>query len=177
MEPTELRLPARVWAPFWTVLSHIVRNTVDHGLDGAKRRGELGKPARPTVTLSLVHQDHALIWSIRDDGRGIDWDAIAKRGKRLGLPVDTARNLEVALFAQGVSSNSEVTTVSGRGVGLSAVREVVRALGGRIEVESELGKGTTFAIHLPEWMSSERQPEPRDTTLSGRPRRALGALA
>jgi sensor histidine kinase regulating citrate/malate metabolism len=102
---------------------------------------------------------------------------IASRGKSLGLPVETPRDLEAALFSQGVSSNAEVTTISGRGVGLSAVREVVHALGGRIEVLSERGKGTTFAIHLPAWMLSERQPGARDATPSGRPRRALGALA
>jgi two-component system chemotaxis sensor kinase CheA len=178
VEPTELRLPARVWAPFWNVLSHIVRNTVDHGLEGPKRRGELGKSEHPTVTLSLVQEDRELVWSIRDDGQGIDWEVIASRARRLGLPVDTSRDLEAALFAQGLSSKTEVTTTSGRGVGLSAVREVVRGLGGRIEVRSELGKGTTFAIRLPAAMLSERQPEARDVTPTGRPgRRVLGALA
>jgi signal transduction histidine kinase/HAMP domain-containing protein len=178
VEPTELRLPARVWAPFWNVLSHIVRNTVDHGLESPKRRGELGKSEHPTVTLSLVQEDREVVWSIRDDGQGIDWEVIATRARSLGLPVDTTRDLEAALFTQGLSSKAEVTTTSGRGVGLSAVREVVAGLGGRIEVRSELGHGTTFAIHLPASMLSERQPEARDVTPTGRPgRRVLGALA
>jgi two-component system chemotaxis sensor kinase CheA len=178
VEPTELRLPARVWAPFWNALSHIVRNTVDHALESPKRRRELGKCEHPTVTLSLAREDRELVWSIRDDGPGIDWDAIASRARSLGLPVDTPRDLEAALFAQGLSSKAEVTTMSGRGVGLSAVREVVRGLGGRIEVRSELGNGTTFAIHLPVSMLSERQPEARDLTPTGRPgRRLVGARA
>jgi two-component system chemotaxis sensor kinase CheA len=168
VEPTELRLPPRVWAPFWNVLSHIVRNTVDHGLESPRRRVEANKPERPTVTLSMQRAEREIVWSIADDGRGIDWDTIAKRGRSLGLPVDTPRDLEAALFAPGVSSKDEVTAMSGRGVGLSAVLEVVSTLGGRIEVVSETGKGTRFTVHLPLSMLSEDRGHPRDPSPSGR---------
>lgn len=168
VEPTELRVPPRLWAPFWNVLSHMVRNTVDHGLDSPKARIALGKPARPTVTLSLRRSERELVWSIQDDGRGIDWAAIEKRGRSLGLAVDTPRELEAALFAPGVSSKGEVTSTSGRGVGLSAVLKVVSTLGGRIEVSSELGKGTRFAIHLPASMLGEERDQPREASPSGR---------
>jgi two-component system chemotaxis sensor kinase CheA len=154
--PTDLRLPGKVWAPFWTALTHIVRNTVDHGIETRERRVELGKSGPGTVTLSMVHADHELIWAIEDDGRGIDWAALATRAQSLGLPVNTRKELEAALFAPGVSSKDRVTTISGRGVGLDAVLEMVNALGGRIEVESELDKGTKFTIHLPESMLCEK---------------------
>jgi two-component system chemotaxis sensor kinase CheA len=169
IEPTGLRLPAKLWAPFWTALSHIVRNTVDHGLEIRAQRVELGKPEQATVWLSLVQNERELIWSIRDDGRGIDWKAIAQRAGYLGLPNQTPRDLEAALFSPGVSSKDEVTTLSGRGVGLSAVREVVSALGGRIEVESELGKGTRIAFHLPLRLLESEPGSSRQLTPSGRP--------
>jgi two-component system, chemotaxis family, sensor kinase CheA len=149
VQPTDLRLPARVWAPFWGVASHLVRNTVDHGLEVPARRLALGKAEQATVTLSLAQNEHEVIFSIGDDGYGVDWGAIARRARSLGLPAESPRELEAALFALGVSSSTDVTTTSGRGVGLNAVRQVVSALGGRISVSSELGRGTTFVIHLP----------------------------
>ncbi len=88
--------------------------------------------------------------SISDDGRGVDWAAIARRAEALGLPHGTRQQLEEALFADGVSSRAEVTHTSGRGVGLGAVRAVVRQLGGSIEVATELGQGTTFRFVFPE---------------------------
>lgn len=177
VEPTDLRLPAKRWASLWTAMNHIARNTVDHGLDARERRLELGKPELPTVALSLGRVGSELVLTIGDDGRGIDWAAIEKRGRSLGLPVDTRPELEAALFAQGVSSRDEVTATSGRGVGLSAVREVVAALGGRIELQSELGKGTTFAIHLPGSMLSEEREHPYAVHSAARssPRRSVRA--
>jgi HAMP domain-containing protein/HPt (histidine-containing phosphotransfer) domain-containing protein/two-component sensor histidine kinase len=172
IEPTDLRLPAKRWASFWNAMSHIARNMADHGLDTHERRVELGKPEQATVTLSLTHTDAELILAIGDDGRGIDWAAIADRGKRLGLPVNTREQVKAALFAQGVSSRDSITPTSGRGVGLSAVLEVVRVIGGRIEVQSELGQGTTFAIHLPASMLSEErghtQAEPPSSLANAR---------
>jgi HAMP domain-containing protein/HPt (histidine-containing phosphotransfer) domain-containing protein len=175
VEPTVLRLPSKRWAPLWAASSHLVRNTVDHGLEAPERRAALGKPVPATVTLSLTRAEHELILVLQDDGRGIDWVAIANRGRSLGLPVDTPEELEAALFAQGVSSRHEVTATSGRGVGLNAVREVVNALGGRIEVQSELGKGARFAIHLPDSMLSEERSHAHDGTPSAHP--SLGAQA
>lgn len=149
VEPTDLRLPPKLWAPFWAVASHLVRNTVDHGLEVPARRIALRKPEQATVTLALTRGERDVVFTIRDDGRGIDWPAIAKRAQSLGLPSETPQQLEAALFGIGVSSAAEVSETSGRGVGLNAVREVVSSLGGRIELSSEAGRGTTFSIHLP----------------------------
>jgi two-component system chemotaxis sensor kinase CheA len=156
LEPTELRLPGKRWAPIWTAMTHVVRNTVDHGLEAPAQRVEKGKSEQATVTLSLRRARHDVILTVRDDGRGIDWAAIAKRGRSLGMPVDRPEDLEAALFAPGVSSRDVVTATSGRGVGLSAVREVVSALGGRIEVWSEAGAGTQFTVRLPVVLLEER---------------------
>jgi signal transduction histidine kinase len=168
VEPTELRLPPKTWAPFWNVCSHLVRNTVDHGLDTPRRRAALGKPELPTVTLSMQNVDAEVVWTIKDDGLGIDWKAIAQRARSLGLPAETPRDLEAALFARGVSSKDEVTATSGRGVGLSAVLHVVSTLGGRIDVSSEPGKGTKFVVHLPASMLVDERAQSRDPGPSGR---------
>jgi HPt (histidine-containing phosphotransfer) domain-containing protein/HAMP domain-containing protein len=179
LEPTDLRLQAKVWGPLWAVLTHFVRNTVDHGLEDPEQRVELGKPRQATVTLALSRSEHELTWSISDDGRGIDWSAIAARARGLGLPADTHRDLEAALFAPGVSSKDQVTATSGRGVGLSVVREAVNGLGGRIEVQSERGKGTRFAVHLPVSMLNAELSQPREISRTGRPGslRTLGVPA
>lgn len=167
--PTELRLPGKRWAPFWAAMSHVVRNTVDHGLEIPARRIALGKPEQATVSLSLVRAEHEVLCTIKDDGRGIDWKAIAQRGERLGLPTASKRDLEAALFAAGVSSRDKVSTTSGRGVGLNAVNATVNSLGGHIEVHSEPGQGTTFVIHLPLAMLSDDAPARREGRASVRP--------
>lgn len=149
-EPTKLRLPQERWAPFWSAFSHMVRNCVDHGVDSPAERAALGKSERATVSLGITRAEHQVVVSIGDDGRGIDWPAIARRAKAMGLPHDTQPELEEALFADGVSSRTEVTETSGRGVGLSAVRAFVHQFGGRIEIRTERGAGTTFRFILPD---------------------------
>lgn len=154
VEPTELRLPKK-WAPVWAALSHVVRNTVDHGIERAEERVAHGKPREAEVVLALERVEQGVVLCIADDGWGIDWAKIAERAKSLGLPAATPEDLQAALFAQGVSSRSEVTLTSGRGVGLSAVQEAVLELGGHIEVASERGTGTTFRFWLPDTMLSD----------------------
>jgi two-component system chemotaxis sensor kinase CheA len=148
-EPTRLRLPQKRWAPFWSAFSHMIRNCVDHGVDSPEERASLGKSERSTISLAITRTEHHVVVSIGDDGRGIDWPAIARRAKSLNLPHGTQRELEEALFADGVSSRTEVTETSGRGVGLSAVRAFVDQLGGRIEILTKRGAGTTFRFVLP----------------------------
>jgi two-component system chemotaxis sensor kinase CheA len=149
IEPTRLRLPPRKWAGFWTVFTHLVRNAVDHGLERPEERVKTDKPPRATITLSLTREGREIVVVIRDDGRGIDWEKITERAAVLGLPHATPAELQASLFAQGVSSCTGVTATSGRGVGLSAVRDLVYGLGGRIAVKSESGVGTSFAFYLP----------------------------
>lgn len=155
LEPTTLRLPAGKWSSFWAAFAHVLRNAVDHGLETAEERSDAGKPSPATISLSLVSQSREVVVSIADDGRGIDWRALAERARSLGMPHTTHADLEAALFAQGISSRSDVTATSGRGIGLSAVRQVVHDMGGRITVQSERGVGTAFRFHLPDTMLVE----------------------
>ncbi|HET6148822.1 MAG TPA: ATP-binding protein [Polyangia bacterium] len=152
-QPTSLRLPPRKWGAFWSVFTHVVRNAVDHGIASPEERIRSGKPQVATVTISAVHQDRQVVVSISDDGRGIDWDRIAGLARQRGLPAAGRADLEQALFADAISSRQDgVSLTSGRGVGLGAVRDVIRHLGGRIEIETEAERGTTFRFYLPESM-------------------------
>jgi HPt (histidine-containing phosphotransfer) domain-containing protein/HAMP domain-containing protein len=150
--PTDLRLPPRKWGPFWSVFAHVVRNTVDHGVDTTEARIAAGKPARATVTLSVTREADRVVVSIEDDGRGIDWTKIAERARERGLAHATRADLEQALFVDGFSTRGDVTGTSGRGVGLAAIRGLVVDLGGRIEIRSEHQRGSTFRFLLPDSM-------------------------
>jgi two-component system chemotaxis sensor kinase CheA len=168
-EPTRLRLPPQKWRTFWTVFAHVVRNVVDHGVQSAAERHAAGKPERTQIALALQHQSGRVVLTIQDDGPGIDEARIAERAQSLGLPHATRAELLQALFADGVSSRSEATTTSGRGVGLGAVRQVIDGLGGRIEVHSEPGQGARFSFIFPESMLWD---EPRTQSVPPRERLA-----
>ena len=150
-----LRLPPGKWGGFWSAFSHVVRNTVDHGIQSADERVAAGKPSEAVVKLSLERKGETVVVSIGDDGKGIDWKTIASKARERGMPHQTQADLEAALFADGISTRGEVTANSGRGVGLSAFRETVTELGGHIEIETALGVGTTFRAIMPTSMLSE----------------------
>jgi signal transduction histidine kinase len=151
-EPTPLRLPPARWAGFWSAFAHAVRNTVDHGVETSAQRQAAGKPPRAVVKLSVRRDGGRVVVSIADDGRGIDWQVVAARARDRKLPHASRADLEAALFADGISTRRESTAISGRGVGLGALREVVRALGGDSFVEDAAGGGTVFRFVLPESM-------------------------
>jgi two-component system chemotaxis sensor kinase CheA len=168
-EPTRLRLPPQKWRSFWSVFAHVVRNVVDHGVQSVDERRAAGKDERTQIHLSLRHQGGRVILTIQDDGPGVDEARISERAKSLGLPHATQSELLQALFADGVSSRSQATATSGRGVGLGAVRHVVDELGGRIDVHSELGRGVRFQFVFPESMLWE---EPKTHSVPPRQRLA-----
>lgn len=145
-----IRLDPVRWAPLWASMVHLIRNAIDHGMEGPEERTQLGK-GPPHLTFTAVRSEERLILSIADDGRGIDWTALAEVARQRGFsdaPLDRAA-LVAFLFADGVSTRKEVSQLSGRGVGLAAVRAAVAALGGTIEVESERGEGTRFELRFP----------------------------
>lgn len=174
-EATPLRLPARKWGPFWSAFAHVIRNAVDHGIETTDERVQAGKPQYATVTMGIARDAQHVIVTIRDDGRGIDWERIATVAQERGLPHETKAELEEALFADGVTSRTSVTDVSGRGVGLGAMRALVRQLGGRIELETELGKGTTFRFVMPQAMLTDDGAPRRQGSLPDASRFAPGA--
>jgi HAMP domain-containing protein/HPt (histidine-containing phosphotransfer) domain-containing protein len=139
-----VRLAPKAWAGFWTDLVHVVRNAVDHGFERPAEREAAGKGPRPKIRLSSVVTGHKLVVEIEDFGRGIDWNAVRVAAVKHGLPSATEEDLVAAMFHSGLSTAAEVTTISGRGVGLSAVRQQVEDLGGHISVVSKPNQGTCF---------------------------------
>ena len=136
-------------------LVHIVRNSLDHGLEPPEERLAAGKPAQGTLEISAYQAGGNVVISVRDDGRGIDPQRVARKAAEKGLipaeavdSIDMARAIEL-LFAPGFSTHDVATDISGRGVGMDAVRTSIRALGGEAVVTSETGKGTTAQIRLP----------------------------
>lgn len=150
VEPNGLRVCAETWAPVWTALSHVIRNSVDHGIEAADERAEQGKTPEGHLRLSTLLLGDKLWIEVADDGRGIAWDSVAVRAASRGLAHATRGDLIEALFADGVSTADVVTELSGRGVGMSAVRDACQALGGSIEIDSESGRGTTIRCGFPQ---------------------------
>jgi len=133
-------------------LVHLVRNSVDHGLETPELREAAGKNPVGTVTLSASHQGGHIVIEIIDDGRGLNREKILAKAAERGLPVnDQMPDGEVwkLIFHPGLSTAEQVTDVSGRGVGMDVVRQNIAALGGDIDIESVLGQGTRVTIRLP----------------------------
>lgn len=134
-------------------LVHLVRNSVDHGVELPEQRRAAGKPGRGTITLEAFHQGSSIVIEIRDDGGGLKTDRILAKARAAGLiAADVQPNPEEIndlIFSPGLSTADKISDVSGRGVGLDVVRRNIRELGGNVSVSSELGRGTTFTIRLP----------------------------
>ncbi len=141
-------------------LTHLVRNAVDHGIEPAADRLSDGKPARGTVSLNAYHQGTQVVLEVHDDGQGIDLDLIRQQAVRNGLvqAEDAQRMAEQdvlnLIFEPGFSTASEVTEVSGRGVGMDVVRTVIDRLKGTVHLSSVRGKGTTVQLRLPLTLAS-----------------------
>ena len=134
-------------------LVHMVRNAMDHGLEPAGERVAAGKPETGTVHLSAYHQGSNIVIELRDDGRGIDPDRIFKKAVEKGVIAANAslsrEEIYALIFAPGFSTAEKVTAVSGRGVGMDVVKRNIEKLRGKIEITSEVGKGSVFKIKLP----------------------------
>jgi two-component system, chemotaxis family, sensor kinase CheA len=146
IEANGVRLSATLFGAFWTSMVHVVRNMIDHGIEPAKERVRIGKTEAGRILLRATESAERLTIECEDDGGGIDWDAVAAKAAAAGLPCRTREDVEAALFASGVSTARDVTEISGRGVGLSAVLESCRELGGQITVSSARGRGTRFVF-------------------------------
>jgi len=140
----DLRLPPGPWAPFWTILAHVLNNAVDHGLENDDERRQAGKSVPARIALSARLSEGEVVIEVKDDGRGIDWERVRELAASRGLPSKNQRELEQALFSDGFSLRHQVSETSGRGVGLAAVKNVVNAMGGRIELESTPKSGSTW---------------------------------
>jgi sensor domain CHASE-containing protein/signal transduction histidine kinase/HAMP domain-containing protein len=150
------RIPRSDLGPFFTSTVHLIRNAIDHGVETKLERLALGKPSTATIELSVSQTADALCFAVRDDGRGIDWDAIKRSAEARGLPASTRADLEAALFSDGLSTRAEVSELSGRGIGLGAVRQACIDAGGEVSVESEPGAGTVFRFRFTAVSRSKR---------------------
>lgn len=148
VEAERVYLAREELSEFWGVFAHIVRNGVTHGLLLPEDRAS-HDPAQKDFELRAGMADGALFVEFEDSGPGIDWNVIRTRAREHGLPTETPGDLMVALFADGVSAASEVTEFSGRGVGLSAVRDACQRQRGKVEVKTERGMGTKFRFSWP----------------------------
>ncbi|MFM8639103.1 MAG: response regulator [Planctomycetota bacterium] len=149
--PVDRDILARLEAP----LNHIVRNAVDHGIEGPDERLARGKPAQARVVLEARHHAGQLQVRVVDDGRGIDPEGIRRKVIERGMqPAELAarlgeRELYDFLFLPGFSTAKQVTEISGRGVGLDVVHQMVTSTAGTVRVESKPGAGTAFVLQLP----------------------------
>ena len=134
-------------------LTHMVRNAIDHGLEGLDERLQKGKPEIGAITLTASHRSGSVVIEISDDGAGLNRDKIKEIAISKGLISSNAElsdaEIDNLLFLPGFSTVSKVSNLSGRGVGMDVVKNAVSALGGRISIESNPGKGTVFTVILP----------------------------
>jgi two-component system, chemotaxis family, sensor kinase CheA len=136
-------------------LMHLVRNAVDHGIEDVETRIAVGKPAEGVLTIRAHHAGGRVVIEVEDDGKGIDADRVAAvavaRGLRTPdqLAAMSAADLLRLLFLPGFSMADTITNVSGRGVGLDVVHTKIEAIGGTVEVESTVGRGTIWRLHIP----------------------------
>ena len=134
-------------------LTHMIRNAVDHGLETPEDRIAAGKPATGRVTLSAAHRSGRVLIEVSDDGAGINRPKVFQIAVDKGLiPPDVQlkeSEIDNLLFLPGFSTASQVSNLSGRGVGMDVVRSAIQKLGGRVSIQSQRGKGTTMSISLP----------------------------
>ena len=134
-------------------LTHLVRNSLDHGLEPPEERVAIGKPETGELVLNAFHQGGSIVIEVRDDGRGLDGEKILAKARSKGLvggdEVLAEDRIHDLIFQPGFSTAEEVSDISGRGVGMDVVRKNIQSLNGSVEVQSQPGKGSVFSIRLP----------------------------
>ena len=134
-------------------LTHLVRNSADHGLEPPEERLAAGKPEQGTIHLSAFHEGGSICITVVDDGRGLNRDRILAKAIKQGLITETDKlsddQIWALIFRPGFSTAEKVTDVSGRGVGMDVVKRNIEGLGGTVSIKTVTGKGTTFTLKLP----------------------------
>jgi chemosensory pili system protein ChpA (sensor histidine kinase/response regulator) len=154
-EGAETQLDNNIVQQITDPLIHLVRNAVAHGIESAEDRERAGKPARGRITVRAFHRGNQVYIEIEDDGRGLDYERIYQCAVQAGListsdsERPTERELRAFLFHPGFTTAAAANEIAGRGVGLDVVRNNVHALNGEIEIRSQAGKGTCFAVKVP----------------------------
>lgn len=136
-------------------LSHLIRNSIDHGIEMPEERTAMGKPAEGTITIEARHRAGMLSITVSDDGRGINHEVLRRTivernlAKKNFADKLTQTELLDFLFLPGFSTASQITEISGRGIGLNIVQNMIQEVVGSVRIESVFGKGTSFIMHLP----------------------------
>ena len=134
-------------------LTHLVRNSADHGLEPPEERLKAGKPEQGTIHLNAFHEGGNICITVEDDGRGLNREKILAKAIKQGLIGENDKigddQIWLLIFKPGFSTAEKVTDVSGRGVGMDVVKRNIEALGGTVSIKTALGKGTTFTLKLP----------------------------
>jgi two-component system chemotaxis sensor kinase CheA len=155
----DVRLEGHVLDAVQSALAQIVRNAVVHGIESEAERREAGKPPEGCVRLEVTRRAHHVLFRCRDDGRGVDLEAVRRSLARKGGLPDGAEQLGSAellrvLLKGGLTTSNSVTELSGRGIGLDVVREVAARLGGEVSVQTAAGSGTTLELRVPVSLAS-----------------------
>lgn len=134
-------------------LTHLVRNSADHGLEPPEERVAAGKPEQGTIRMNAFHEGGSICITVEDDGRGLNRDKILAKAVKQGLVPDGEKlsddQIHGLIFRPGFSTADKITDVSGRGVGMDVVKKNIEALGGTVSIKTAMGKGTTFTLKLP----------------------------
>ncbi|MBQ0712946.1 MAG: Hpt domain-containing protein [Porticoccus sp.] len=141
-------------------LEHMIRNSIDHGIESSEERLELGKPEAGVVSVGLIREGGDILLQLSDDGRGLNVEAIRLRAIELGLMTEDSgldhQEVIQFIFQSGFSTSKKVTHVSGRGVGMDVVYSQVRELGGSVQITTKKGEGSQFTVRLPFTVSVNR---------------------
>lgn len=155
MEGKETELDRNLIEEIADPIIHLLRNSLDHGIETPEERELAGKPKQGTVVLKAAHEENHIVITISDDGRGIDVEKIKQSAIRKQQITEaeaermTEKDLVFLIFKSGVSTAKQITDISGRGVGMDIVRSHIEKLNGLIDIDTKLGEGTTFSIKLP----------------------------
>lgn len=155
MEGKDTELDKTIIESIKDPLTHLVRNSVDHGIESPSERKKAGKSEEGTLTLRAFHEGGQVNIEISDDGKGLDAERIKEKALKMGLvtPENVSRiqdsDIGNLIFLPGFSTAKKVTNVSGRGVGMDVVRTNIEKIGGTVDVKSSAGKGTTFRLKIP----------------------------
>ncbi|MFL5114963.1 MAG: chemotaxis protein CheW [Microvirga sp.] len=155
MQGAETELDRQVLELIKDPLTHMVRNSADHGIESPLERRAAGKPEKGTIRLAAYHEGGTITIEIADDGRGLDLASIRRKARERGLAaeaeLDRMSDAQVAkfIFHPGFSTAKAVTAVSGRGVGMDVVKTNIELIGGAVDIASERGRGTSFTIKIP----------------------------
>jgi two-component system chemotaxis sensor kinase CheA len=145
----DVRFDRQRWAGFWAAFIHPIRNALDHGIEPEAERVAAGKPPHGRLGIAVRGDANSIAVELSDDGRGIDFEKVRAKARALGLPYASEAQLVEALFNEGFTTSDQATEFSGRGMGMSALREAARGLGGVVSVQSKPGQGTTLQVRFP----------------------------